>query len=86
MVTPQIAGRVDRAAGAGLQYQMGRAADAAQHAVMPNFPTPLVTQSLGQPAAAATSGFGSAAGTSGGLLDRLQRMAPARQAIPAMNY
>lgn len=45
----------------------------------PNFPTPLVTQSLGAPAANA------AAETGGGILGRLQRMAPQRQ-VPAMDY
>lgn len=77
MVSPQIAGRLDRAAGTGLQYQFGRAADAAQHAVMPNFPTPLATQSFGQGGAAAGS-------STGGLLDRLQRMS--RPAVQAMDY
>ncbi len=77
MVSPQVTGRLNRAAGAGLDYQMGRATDAAQHAVMPNFSTPLASQQyLGN----AGGSFGGGGG--GNLMDRLQRMArPAVQAI-----
>jgi hypothetical protein len=71
MVSPQVSGRLNRAAGQGLGYQMGRSSAAHAAAEMPNFPTPLMTEQFLNPTAVAPQSR------------LLQRLSGGRSAPPA---